>query len=76
MVSGTRGVYLNVALWHETDVRRLPGLGPVTDALPTFGVQCVSTLISGHLASLGVAERATETVDAVITSGQVLCFRT
>ncbi len=28
---------LNVRSWHETDVQRLPGLGLLTGALPTFG---------------------------------------
>ena len=27
-----------VGLWHIADVQRLPGLGPLTGALPTFGV--------------------------------------
>jgi hypothetical protein len=33
----------NVGSWHEADVQRLPGSGPLTDALPTFGVQCLLT---------------------------------
>ena len=39
-------------------------------------LHCVSTLISRHLASFGAAERLAETVDAFITSGQMLCSRT
>ena len=30
----------DVASWHEADVQRLPGLGPLTGALPTFGAEC------------------------------------
>jgi hypothetical protein len=30
----------DVGYWHETDVQRLPGLGPFTGALPTFGAEC------------------------------------
>jgi hypothetical protein len=26
--------------WHIADVRRLPDLGPLTGALPTFGAEC------------------------------------
>jgi len=26
-----------VGFWHKADVQRLPGLGPLTGALPTFG---------------------------------------
>jgi hypothetical protein len=29
-----------VGSWHETDVQRLPGSGPLTAALPTFGAEC------------------------------------
>ncbi len=29
-----------VRVWHEADVRPLAGLGLLTGALPTFGVQC------------------------------------
>ena len=29
-----------VGSWHIADVQRLPGKGPLTGALPTFGVQC------------------------------------
>ena len=29
-----------VALWHTTDVQRLPVLGPLSAALPTFGPEC------------------------------------
>jgi hypothetical protein len=29
-----------VASWHEADVQRLPGSGPLTGALPTFGAEC------------------------------------
>ncbi len=31
---------VNVAFWHETDVQRLPGLGPLTAALPTLRAEC------------------------------------
>ena len=34
------GTVVNVSLWHEADVRRLPESSPLTGALPTFGVQC------------------------------------
>jgi hypothetical protein len=34
------GRYSNVAFWHEADVQQLPGLGPLTGALPTFGAEC------------------------------------
>ncbi len=30
----------NVAYWHKGDVQRLPVLGPLTGALPTFGAEC------------------------------------
>jgi hypothetical protein len=33
-----------VALWHETDVQRLPGLGRFTGGLPTLGAE---GLVSG-----------------------------
>jgi hypothetical protein len=29
-----------VGYWHIADVQRLPGLGPLTGALPTFGAEC------------------------------------
>ncbi len=32
-----------VGLWHKADVQRLPGLGPLTGALPTFGAECLLT---------------------------------
>ncbi len=32
--------HLNVAFWHEADLRRLPDSGPLTGALPTFGAEC------------------------------------
>ncbi len=40
--ANTRGCgwCLNVAFWHIADVRWLPGLGPLTGALPTFGAEC------------------------------------
>jgi hypothetical protein len=31
---------VNVAFWHEADLRRLPDSGPLTGALPTFGAEC------------------------------------
>jgi hypothetical protein len=31
---------VTVAYWHKADVQRLPGLGPLTGALPTFGAEC------------------------------------
>ncbi len=34
----------NVAYWHTADVQRLPGLGPLTGALPTFGIECRFTV--------------------------------
>ncbi len=30
----------NVGKWHNPDLQRPLGLGPITGALPTFGVQC------------------------------------
>ncbi len=30
----------DVGSWHEADVQRLPGSGPLTAALPTFGAEC------------------------------------
>jgi hypothetical protein len=35
--------YPNVGCWHKADVQRLPGLGPLTGALPTFGAECLFT---------------------------------
>ncbi len=32
-----------VAFWHTTDVQRLPVLGPLSGALPTFGAECLVT---------------------------------
>ncbi len=30
----------DVVFWHTADVQRLPGLRPLTSALPTFGPEC------------------------------------
>jgi hypothetical protein len=46
-----------VGLWHKADVQRLPGLGPLTGALPTFGAECRVTvafqMFRWHAAKVG-----------------------
>ena len=38
--SSALGNAVNVVFWHKGDVQSLAVLGPLTGALPTFGVQC------------------------------------
>jgi hypothetical protein len=51
------GTVVNVSLWHDADVQRLPGSGLLTGALPTLGAECRFTsafqTLRWHAAKVG-----------------------